>query len=454
MRDIINQTLKGQAADYIEIRIEEGQSTHISYRGQEIEDIGRSTGLGGNVRALVKGGWGFVSFNDLSGLRDKVALAIREASLAAQEQSAWAPAEPVVDIVKAELVNDPAHVPLAEKVRLLDEYNRIMWSISPKIQTTIIGYRDFHRYVYFATSEGTYIEQEKADISAVFVALAREERDVQQAHLSLGSAGDYGIVEGRHHDVEDTAQRAVALLSAKPIKGGTYTVIVDPHLAGVFAHEAFGHLSEADFVYENERLKELMVLGKRFGGEHLNILDGAAVPGRRGSYKYDDEGVPAQKTYLIKEGILVGRLHSRETAGKMGEPPTGNARAISYRYRPIVRMTNTYIEAGDVSLEDMMSDIKVGVYVKDSYGGETSMEMFTFSAAQAFMIRNGQRAEEVRNVNLAGNVFETLANIEAIGHDFSWGNEGGGCGKDGQVPLPVSEGSPHIRIRNVVIGGE
>ncbi len=454
MRDIISQALKGQEADYIEIRIQEGQSTYISYRGKEIEDIGRSTGLGGNVRALIRGGWGFVSFNDLSGLRDKVALAIREAALAAQEQTAWAPAEPVVDIVQAKLVKDPANVPLADKVRLLDEYNQLMWSTSPKIQTTIIGYRDFHRYVYFANSEGTYLEQEQADLSAVFVALARQEGDVQQAHLSLGSSVDYGLIEGRHQEVEDTAQRAVALLAAKPIKGGTYTVIVDPHLAGVFAHEAFGHLSEADFVYENERLKELMALGKRFGPKHLNILDGAAVPGRRGSYKYDDEGVPAQKTYLIKEGVLVGRLHSRETAGKMGEQPTGNARAISYRHRPIVRMTNTYIEGGDVSLEDMMSDIREGVYVKYSYGGQTSMEMFTFSAGQAFMIRDGELAEEVRNVNLTGNVFETLANIEAIGNDFSWGNEGGGCGKGAQVPLPVSEGSPHIRIRNVVIGGE
>ncbi|MBM4452669.1 MAG: TldD/PmbA family protein, partial [Chloroflexi bacterium] len=231
-----------------------------------------------------------------------------------------------------------------------------------------------------------------------------------------------------------------------------YTVILDPILAGVFAHEAFGHLSEADHVHENKRLQELMVLGRKFGSKHLNIVDGAAVPGLRGSYKYDDEGVPATKTYLIREGILESRLHSRETAAMMREKPTGNARAINYRYPPIVRMTNTFIEPGKVSFEDMLSEINEGIYAKDWYGGTTSLEMFTFSAGEAYMIRNGKIAELLRPIVLSGNVFTTLANINAIGNDLDM-NQGGGCGKAGQSPLPVSNGSPHIRIRHCLVGG-
>jgi TldD protein len=177
------------------------------------------------------------------------------------------------------------------------------------------------------------------------------------------------------------------------------------------------------------------------------------VPGLRGSYKYDDEGVPAQKTYLIKEGILSGRLHSRETAAKMKEKLSGNARSISYRYPPIVRMTNTYIEPGSVSFKDMLSGIQEGIYVKNWYGGTTSMEMFTFSAGEAYMIRNGRIAETLRPVVLTGNVFSTLLNIDAVGNDLDM-NEGGGCGKGGQSPLPVSNGSPHIRIQHCLIGGK
>jgi TldD protein len=283
-------------------------------------------------------------------------------------------------------------------------------------------------------------------------AMARDGGDVQQAGLSLGSRGDFGQVSGQHREVEEIARRAVELISAPKAKSGEYTVVLDPILAGVFTHEAFGHLSEADFTYENERMKELMVLGRKFGGRHLNIVDGAAVPGLRGSFRYDDEGVRATKTHLIKEGVLVGRLHSRETAAKMGEPVTGNARAIDYQHPPIVRMTNTYIEPQKVTFEEMISEIKEGIYARNWYGGTTSMEMFTFSAGEAYAIRNGRVAELLRPVVLTGNVFATLQNIDAIGNDLDM-NQGGGCGKGGQSPLPVSNGSPHIRIRSCLVGG-
>jgi TldD protein len=148
----------------------------------------------------------------------------------------------------------------------------------------------------------------------------------------------------------------------------------------------------------------------------------------------------------------VGRLHSRETATKMGEPITGNARAVSYRYPPIVRMTNTFIEPQGASFEEMIGGIKEGIYVKNWYGGTTSMEMFTFSAGEAHMISHGRVAELVRPVVLTGNIFTTLENIDAIGSDLEM-NQGGGCGKGGQYPLPVSNGSPHIRIQRCLVGG-
>jgi len=195
-----------------------------------------------------------------------------------------------------------------------------------------------------------------------------------------------------------------------------------------------------------------MALGRRFGGSHLNIVDDATLPSLRGSYAYDDEGTPGQRTYLIREGELVGRLHSRETAARMGEPCSGNARAISYRFSPIVRMSNTYIEPGNVPLSDMLADIDEGVYVKDWYGGQTSLEMFTFSAGEAYMIRHGKIEEMLRPVVLTGNVFTTLERIDAVGDDLDM-NQGGGCGKGGQSPLPVSNGSPHIRISRCVVGG-
>jgi TldD protein len=249
------------------------------------------------------------------------------------------------------------------------------------------------------------------------------------------------------------AQRAIDLLSAETVVGGQYPVVLDRVLAGVFIHEAFGHLSESDFVYDHPKAQKMMVLGRRFGQDILTVFDDGSLPGLRGTHKYDDEGTPTGRSELIKDGILVGRLHSRETAAKMGEPPTGNARATGYRYAPIVRMTNTAIEGGDISFGDMIGDIKLGVYACEAYGGQTALENFSFSSGYAYMIRDGQIAEMVKDVILAGNLFTTLMNIDAIGNDFEWLQLGGRCGK-GQGGLPVAMGAPHIRIQNVVIGGK
>ena len=445
------ESLNGYSADYIEAHLEESQGSYITYRGRELESTGRTTAVGGNIRALVRGGWGFASFNNLDELPGKVKLAVKQAGLVSNGKSKLAKVAPVVDTVPAKIDKNPVVIPLTEKKRLLDEYNDVIWN-TPKLQTSIISYGDGYKKTVFASSPGSYIKQERADITLRLTAVATEGNEVQQTGLSIGSLGEFDTIAKLHQQVEEMAQHAVELLSAPQAKGGEYTVVLDPVLAGVFVHEAFGHLSEADFVYENDHLRQIMTLGKNFGRSELNIVDSAAIPKLRGSYKYDDEGVPATKTYLIREGKLVGRLHSRETAAKMREKPTGNARAINYHYPPIVRMTNTYIEPRSASFEDIIGDIKEGIYAKNWYGGTTSMEMFTFSAGEAWMIRNGKLAEMVRPVVLTGNVFTTLKNIDAIGNDLEM-NQGGGCGKGGQSPLPVSNGSPHIRIRNCLVGG-
>ncbi|HEY91234.1 MAG TPA: TldD/PmbA family protein [Dehalococcoidia bacterium] len=443
--------LKSQEADYIEVRVAESRTGQVMYRGKQLESIGRTTTIGGSVRALVNGGWGFVSFNDFDDIAGKVALAVKQARFVGNETSLFAPVDPVVEVVPCTIGENPVTIPLADKKALLDEYNDIIWA-TDGIQTSNIGYSDGHKRVIFLNSEGSRIEQERTDVTLRVVAVAAKDGEVQQVGISIGGRDDFTAVRNLHSRVEELANKAVSVLSAPKVKGGEYTVVLDPVLAGVFVHEAFGHLSEADFVHENERLREIMTMGKTFGGSHLNIVDTASIPGLRGSYKYDDEGVLTKKNYLIREGKLVGRLHSRETAARMNETPTGNARAISYRHPPIVRMSNTYIEPGSTTFDDMIADIKEGVYVRNWYGGTTSMEMFTFSAGEAYMIRNGKIAEMVRPVVLTGNVFSTLENLDAIGDDLDM-NQGGGCGKGAQSPLPVSNGSPHIRIQRCLVGG-
>ena len=158
-------------------------------------------------------------------------------------------------------------VPLADKKKLLDEYNEIIWS-TPKIQTSTIGYGDSRKKVIFLNSEGSFITQERADVTLRSDRHRREGRRGAAGGLSLGSRGDFNAIKGCMIRSRRWPEHAVALLTAPQAKGGEYTVVLDPVLAGVFVHEAFGHLSESDFVYENDRMREIMVLGKQFGGEH------------------------------------------------------------------------------------------------------------------------------------------------------------------------------------------
>jgi TldD protein len=345
-------------------------------------------------------------------------------------------------------------IALSEKKALAERYNQVLLGANDKIIDTRATYVDTFKHLIIANSEGTYIEQDKPSLVVGTTAIARDGDNVQTAHDSLSTTQGYEFVLDHEELAQKTARHAVELLNAKPVKAGQYTVITDQMLAGVFIHEAFGHLSEADFVYENPQARAMMTLGRRFGKGILNAFDDGSIPDLRGTTLYDDEGTPARRNWLIRDGVLVGRLHSRQTAAKMGESASGNARAVNYRFAPIVRMTNTAIDNGTTSFEDMIKDIKLGIYACEAYGGQTQLENFSFSSGYAYMIRDGKIAEMVKDVILAGNLFNTLENIDAIGNDFKWLNTGGGCGKGNQYPLPVGMGAPHIRIQNVVIGGQ
>jgi len=456
MRDKILAALKGSKADYTEIRLEEREATTVAYRGKDLESADAAVDAGGIVRCLVRdGGWGVATFNDRSDLAAKVELAYQCAKVVpASEPIPLAEVPAVQDSIVASIARDFRGVPLADKKALAQGYNDILLRHDPRIVDTRCIYRDTFSRVTLATSEGSYIEEERPLVTVYFTAIAREGANVQTATEARSAQRGFDFVLGREELAQAAAQRAVDLLSAESVAGGKYPVVLNPRLAGVFIHEAFGHLSESDFVYENPRAQEMMVLGRRFGQDLLTVFDDGSLPGLRGTHKYDDEGVRTRRNDLIRNGILVGRLHSRETAAKMGEPVTGSARASGYRFIPIVRMNNTAIAGGDTSFADMIKGIKLGVYACDMYGGQTALENFSFSSAYAYMIRDGAIAEMVKDVILAGNLFTTLESIDAVGDDFVWSEAGGMCGKGGQDGLPVTFGAPHIRIQDVIVGGQ
>jgi TldD protein len=440
--------------DFLSVRLEQSESSLILLRGTRTETLSEEFALGGQVRVCHRGGWGFTSFNRLESLLERIEEAIAAAKWVGKSVTTLAPVEPCqVSVPLCLSGTNPREIPISRKKNLCENYAELLHGVSPKVTTISVRYLDRLQDSLYVTSEGTLLEQTCADMEFRFAATARHNSRVQTGRETTGSRQGFEDLEGLDAQVKQAAARAVNALDLPTVQGGTYTVVIDPILTGLFVHEAFGHLSEADMAYENPELLELMTMGKAFGPKILNIYDGAGLSGHRGSYQYDDEGVPATITPLIQDGVLVGRLHSRETAGKLGEQPTGNARCLNYQYPPIVRMTNTWIQRGTTSTEDLFSGIKKGIYARNWLGGMTNGEMFTFSAGEAWMIRNGQIAEPVKDVTLSGNAFRTLNQIEAIGDDFCW-DESGGCGKADQTGLSVGCGGPSLRLRNIVVSGE
>jgi len=457
MEDRLREVVAKSGADYTEARWEQVARSRVMFQRDQLLALESGEEQGGIVRCLVKGAWGIAVFTTPSELPRKVEEATelaRTASAHVADPVALAPVEPVEARHEGEMKRDPRGVPLKEKRRLAQGYNEMILGHAPEIVSTSVRYTDSWRRAIYANSEGAFVDQGLPDVTLMLAAVARRNGDIQQGFESLGYAAGFEAVQGKEEEARKAAQRAVDLLSAKPVKGGHYTVILNPDLAGVFIHEAFGHICEADFLLKNEPMRKVMRVGTQFGVQSLNVVDDGYIAGARGNSPYDDEGVPRRKAYLIRNGVLTGLMHSRATAEKMKMEPTGNARAISWEHEPIVRMRNTYIEPGTASLDEMLAGIEYGLYACSAFGGQTMFEQFTFSAAWGHEIVNGKIGPMLRDVVLTGNVFHTLNNIEMIGQDFKLEGSSGGCGKGNQFPLPTTTGAPHVRIRGVTVGGE
>lgn len=232
------------------------------------------------------------------------------------------------------------------------------------------------------------------------------------------------------------------------MRPGIYPVLLSPEATGIFTHESFGHKSESDFMVGDEAMKAEWALGKTVGRDLLNIVDDGTVSGT-GYTPYDDEGTEGRKNHIITNGKLTGRLHSASTAAALEEGLTGNARAVNFEFEPIVRMTTTYIERGDQPLKDILAGIEDGIYVEAVRHG-SGMSTFTMAPERSYRIENGKITKPVRVSVVTGNVFDTLAEVDALSEEFELLSfVGGGCGKMEQFPLPVGFGGPYTRVRKL-----
>jgi TldD protein len=304
--------------------------------------------------------------------------------------------------------------------------------------------------LHYKSSEGLDLESEMVRTGFVISAVAHDGSLFQSS--GEGRAGVCGLELFDREDpfalAREVGKTTAALLKAAAPKGGDFPVVLDQELAGVFIHEAVGHATEADIVLKGGSCLEGLV-GQQIGSDLVTVIDDPSMM-ENGYYPFDDEGSPARATVLVEKGVLKTYIHSRETAGRIGGVPR-NARAQGTD-RPVVRMSNTYIANGDWKLDEIFEELKDGIYLLGSRGGQVSPAegVFQFNAKRGFTVKRGERGELLRDVSLSGKTLEILKRVRAVGADLKLSS--GRCGKAGQL-VPIGDGSPHMLIERATVGG-
>jgi TldD protein len=453
MFEKLKKVISNSKADYIDIRYEKVTTTNINFTGKELETIGTNSTDGFVLRVLINGGFSSITFTKEKDANLALKIAEENAVLISKiikKPIILAKTEVIKDNFSPALIEDPRDVSIEEKMELIRKYNNIPLNYR-NIVTTLTNYYDTSREKYFVSSEGSEINENLITAGIRGMLTSKEGNLLQNIRISSGGSDGFYRIRNQEENFENKTKIVLDLLKAAPIHSGTYNCILNPRLAGVFAHEAFGHFSEADVIGIRPAMRAKMQIGKKIGCENLSIIDDATMPNQLGFYKYDDEGVPVRKVHLIKNGILSGRLHSRKTAADFDEPLSGHMVAADYRYEPIIRMGNIYIEPGNITPDEMLEQLNDGLYIIDAKGGETAGENFTFGGQYGYIIKNGKKAGMIRDLNISGNLYQTLNDISLIGNDLAL-SKVGGCGKQ-QVNIKSCNGGPHVLINNLFVGG-
>ncbi len=439
------------AEGFCDLRYQDFYVTSIKGTKCEIDTVAVIKKTGGNVRVLTGGGYGTFCFTDL----DDVEYAFKEARFASdliKGNKILNHMEINVDHVKVNPQLDPRTISIDEKKALISKYIDLFMSHDLIVNLETEYYEQFTDTLIL-NNKGTEVRQEELIVGINFRITSKRGELTQITRLSLGGGESYDLLLDKENEIIAKAKQTIDLLDAEPVVGGNYDVVLDSDVSGLFIHEAFGHLSEADNLIGNDVLAETMTLGETFAVDTFNVIDDPTLVGYPGSYIYDHEGTKAKKTYLIKDGKLKGRLHSLESAAFMDELPTGHSRAKSFGFTPIVRMGNIYIDKDKYTLEEMIASIDDGLYLFGSAGGQTSGDTFTFAVQGAYRIKKGEITGMVRDLALTGHLFSTLKNIEMIGNEIDF-SRSGGCGKGGQILIKSGKGSAPIKIKNMGIGGK
>jgi TldD protein len=477
MLDVAKQAVEAATAagaGYADARVVRDDTESLTVRNQQMEGVDRSTSEGIGIRVLVNGYWGFASTARLEPgeIERTAAQAVeiaRAASRLPMQPVRLADVEPATGSWHSPMLEDPFNVALEEKVAMLMEATRRMQAVKG-LDFAEGGIDLFRRRTWLATSEGTAVEQTTVQAGGGIEATALAEGELQRRSFPnsfrghIAAAGwEHVIRLGLIEEAERTATEAVELLSAKECPSEVTSLVLDSGQVELQIHESIGHPVELDRVlgmeeaYAGSSFLSPADRGKlRYGSDLVSITADAGLDGGLGSFGWDDEGVPAQRTPIIVDGIFQNFISSRETATRIGASSSGAMRADGWQNLPLIRMTNISIEPREGSLADIIGDTKDGLFMatNQSWSIDDKRVNFQFGCEVAWRIEDGRLTEMYRNPNYTGITTEFWGSCDAVGgrEDWTlWGTPNCGKGQPGQTAR-VGHGASPARFRDVQVG--
>jgi len=468
--------LQQSGCEYADIRVVNTWSEGIRVKNGAVEGITADFDAGFGVRVLYKGAWGFASSNKFSArsleATAKKALDIAKASsltVARENRARLSKLEPQIGRYKNRFEIDPFDVPLDRKIEMLIEATDILRK-DKKVVVASGNMRFWRQMKIFASTEGSYIEQEIVQSGGGIVAIAQGDDDVQTRSYPASHGGDFAsrgfeFIEEMElaKNAERTREEVIELLKAPPCPSGKKDLILYGDQLALQVHESCGHPTELDRVLGTEislaggsflQLSEFRKL--RYGSPIVNITADATIEGGLGSFGYDDEGVPAQRTYLVKDGLFCGYLTSRETARVLRQRSNGTMRAESWNKIPLIRMTNINLEPQSGTLDDLIADTRDGLMfaANRSWSIDDLRLNFQFGCEIGYIIKRGRIVGICKNPNYTGITPKFWNSCDAICGREEWRVWGvPNCGKGEPMQIArVGHGTSHARFRKVEVG--
>lgn len=450
MHEILKRTYS-HGGEYSDLYFEKTSATSLIIEDSKVDKIikGQDTGVG--IRLISKGQTSYGYSNDF----DSKALFLLSDTVGKIAKDDG-------DNEISSMINKPAKVTFSIKkepasiqktisyMRLADKTAR---GVSSKVKQVKLIYSDLIKHVKIVTSEGELAEETRIYTMVMVYVVAASGDIIQTAYNTAGGLIGYELFDEQPLELlaEEVARRAVMMLDARPAPSGKMKVILSCEAGGTMVHEAVGHGLEADLI-QGKLSAFAGKTGEMVASPLVSVVDDGTLPNKRGSSSFDDEGTYSQRTVLIDKGKLKNFMYDKKTARNDGVASTGNGRRESYRFKPIPRMTNTFILPGDQCYDDIVTSVNKGILAQKIGGGQVNTVNgdFVFEVNECYMVENGKKGEPIRGATLIGNGPEVLKNITKVGSDFGYAI--GTCGKDGQG-VPVADAQPTILVEDMTVGG-